>query len=205
MTESGSDSDRLSAVSILASGTTPNGLRVVLRTPRLSDADAWRRVRLDDRAAIEPYWAYSGQSWPDQHRRRVWVREWIAGRRRMRRGQSIHTIGEVDGQLAGQCDAWLERYHQRGELGMWIHSRWSGDGVGLVAVGLLIDYLFNEVGLERVSAPIACGNVPPTRLAEHLSFVHEGVMRSYMTSGKGRCDYDLWSMTRKDWLARSKG
>jgi RimJ/RimL family protein N-acetyltransferase len=184
------------------SATTPSGLVVVLRPPRLRDADSWRRARIADQAAIEPFWAYSELSWADRHRRRDWIRDYIAARRRMRQGRCVHTVVEVNGELAGQCDAWLEPYHLRGELGMWMGSRWAGEGVGATAVGLLIDYLFAEIGLERITAPIACGNVAPACLAKQLKFVHEGVLRSYMTVGKGRSDHDLWSQTREEWLAR---
>jgi RimJ/RimL family protein N-acetyltransferase len=184
------------------SATTPGGLTVVLRAPRLSDADSWRQARITDQAAMEPFWEYSDVSWPDRHRRRDWIREWIGARQRMRQGRCLHTVVEVNGELSGQCDAWLERYHKRGELSLWVHSRWSGDVVGATAVGMLLDYMFGEIGLERITAPIACGNAPPSSLAEQFGFVHEGVLRSYMTVGKGRCDHDLWSQTREEWLAR---
>jgi RimJ/RimL family protein N-acetyltransferase len=184
------------------SASTPAGLNVVLRTPRVRDASEWRRVRLLNQAAIEPIWGYSDISWADRHRPNDWIRECIDARRRMRHGACVHTVVEVDGEFAGQCDAWLERYHQRGEIGVWIDSKWSGQRVGTSALGLLVDYLFAEVGLERVTAPIAPGNVPIVQLTKRLGFVHEGLMRSYLTVGKGRCDHDLYSQTRQEWLAR---
>jgi RimJ/RimL family protein N-acetyltransferase len=183
------------------STTTPGGLDVVLRTPRFSDADSWRRVRLLNQAAIEPVWDHSEFSWPDRHSRRAWIRECIAARRRMREGGCVHTVVEVDGELAGQCDAWLERYHKRGEIGVWIDARWTGQRVGTTALGLLVDYLFDELGLERITAPIARDNFAIVALTKRLGFVHEGVMRSYSTIGKGRTDHHLYSQTREEWLA----
>jgi RimJ/RimL family protein N-acetyltransferase len=185
------------------SNNTPNGRVVTLRTPRFSDADEWRRTRLADQSAIEPFWDHSELSWSARHSRRAWIRECIDARRRMRRGDCVHTVIEVDGQLAGQCDAWLEQYHGRGELGLWVHSQWAGTGAATTAVSLLIDYLFAEIGLERIVAPIACGNEAPARIAQRLGFVHEGVLRSYMNVGGTRRDHDLWSQTREDWLAAS--
>ncbi|WP_319445965.1 MULTISPECIES: GNAT family protein [unclassified Mycobacterium] len=183
------------------SATTPGGLNVVLRTPRFRDADSWRRVRMLNQAEIEPVWGYSDLSWPDRHRRRDWIRECIDARKRLRAGSCVHTVVEVDGELAGQCDAWLERYHKRGEIGVWIDSRWTGQRVGTTALGLLVDYLFAEVGLERVTAPIALGNIPIVQLTKRLGFAHEGLMRSYLEVGKGRCDHDLYSQTREEWIA----
>ena len=150
---------------------------------------------------MEPFWDYSELSWSEQHRYREWVHEWRAARQRARRGDCVHTVLEVDGELAGQLDAWLEPHHRRGELGIWVHSKWAGARVGVTSVGLLIDYLFGELGLERVSAPICCGNAPPAALAIQRGFVREGVMRSYLRTGSGRRDHELWSQTRPEWLA----
>jgi ribosomal-protein-alanine N-acetyltransferase len=192
---------RRDGVAPTLSAITPDGLTIVLRTPRVRDAKSWRRVRMLNQAAIEPVWDHSDLSWPDRHRRREWVNECIAARQRMRAGSCIHTVVEVNGELAGQCDAWMERYHKRGEIGVWIDSRWSGQRVGTTALGLLVDYLFTEVGLVRVTAPIASGNIAIVQLTKRLGFVHEGLMRSYSTIGKGRWDHDLYSQTREEWLA----
>lgn len=190
---------RLSSSAPTLSTVTSAGVAVTLRTPRFSDAAAWRAVRMDNREFIEPFWDYSPLSWPERHTRGIWVRECLAAHRRMRRGAGLHTVIVADGGLAGQCDAWIDRFHGRSELGLWVDSRHHGRGVGIAAVRLVIAALFAQPGIDRISAPIASGNTATTRVAERLGFVKEGVLRSYMRIGSGRCDHELWGLTRADW------
>ncbi|WP_233213690.1 GNAT family N-acetyltransferase [Mycobacterium hubeiense] len=172
---------------------------MTLRTPRFADAGEWRRIRLADQELIEPFWDHSELSWPDRHTRGAWLRECVSARRRMRNRSGLHTVIEVDGRLAGQCDAWIDLFHCRSELGLWVASRHAGDGVGTVAVQLVIAYLFEDLGVERITAPIAKGNTATARIAQRLGFVCEGVMRSYMSVGGQRRDHALWSLIRADW------
>lgn len=181
------------------SALTPQDRELTLRTPRFSDADDWRRVRLANQQLMEPFWDHSTLSWPERHTRSVWIRECVSARRRMRRGTGLHTVIDVDRQLAGQCDAWIDRYHGRSELGLWVAAGHANAGVGSGAVQLVVRHLFDELGIERIAAPIACGNGATSRIARRLGFVREGVMRDYMTVGNRRRDHELWSLTRNDW------
>jgi ribosomal-protein-alanine N-acetyltransferase len=185
-------------------GVTAAGVPVKLRPPRLSDADAWRAVRLANQDLIEPFWDHSELSWAERHTRRAWIRECTSARRRMRHGDAVHTVIEVEGGLAGQCDAWIDSYHGRGELGLWVDGRLTTRGVGTTAIRLMVTHLFDDCGIERIAAPIAAGNTATIRLAERLGFVREGVLRSYMTVGSGRRDHELWSLLSSEW-ARQTG
>ncbi|WP_236735490.1 GNAT family N-acetyltransferase [Mycolicibacterium peregrinum] len=181
-----------------------SGITVTLRTPRFSDAEPWRAVRMANRDHIEPYWDYSALSWSERHTRGAWVRECVAARRRMRRGAGLHTVILVGGELAGQCEAWIDRFHGRSELGLWVDSRFHRHGVAVTAVNLMIGHLFGDPEIDRIAAPIAVGNAATVRVAQRLKFVREGVMRSYMRIGNGRCDHELWSLTRDGWDSSSR-
>ncbi|MUL81741.1 MULTISPECIES: GNAT family N-acetyltransferase [unclassified Mycolicibacterium] len=187
------------------SGVTSSGITVTLRTPRFSDAIGWRAARMANQEFIEPFWDHSSQSWPERHTRGAWVRECVKARRRMRRGAGLHFVIMVEGQLAGQCDAWIDRFHGRTELGLWVDSRLHGQGVAAAAARLVIAHLFAEPEIERIAAPIATGNTATTLVAQRLGFVCEGVLRSYMTVGSGRRDHELWSLTREDWARSTNG
>ncbi|MBU9766763.1 GNAT family N-acetyltransferase [Mycobacterium sp. TNTM28] len=184
------------------SGVTSAGIPVTLRPPRFSDAAAWRAVRLANQDCIEPYWDHSPQSWPERHTVGAWLRECLKARRRMRRGAGLHFVIVVEGRLAGQCDAWIDRFHGRSELGLWVDSRQHGRGVAAAAGRLIVAQLFAEPGIERIAAPIATGNTATTQVAQRVGFVREGVLRQYMAIGSGqRHDHELWSLTRDDWLS----
>lgn len=194
----GSWLNRIRGVTPVLSGRTPSGVAVTLRAPRIADAGTWRRIRIADQALIEPFWDHSTLDWAQRHTAAMWLREYASARRRMRSGTGLHTVIEVDGRLAGQCDAWIDRFHARSELGLWVGSQYAGTGVGSTAAGLIIAYLFDVAGIERISAPIAAQNTATTWMAQRMGFTPEGVMRSYMRVGDGRLDHTLWSLIRED-------
>ncbi|MGQ9409786.1 GNAT family N-acetyltransferase [Mycolicibacterium gilvum] len=183
-------------------GVTPDRRLVRVRAPRFKDAAAWRDLRISDQERIEPFWAHSEQSWADRHRRRAWYRSRLAAFKHARRGDGVHTVIEVDGAFAGQCDVWLDRERASAEVGLWLHSRWAGTGVATTMAELVLDLLFGQLGIERLTAPIAASNVATRQVAKRMGFQREGCMRSYMLTGQGRTDHELWALTRSDWADR---
>ncbi|WP_458318433.1 GNAT family N-acetyltransferase [Mycolicibacterium brisbanense] len=196
----GSRLNRMLGAAPTLTSVTHRGVAVTLRTPRISDADEWRDVRVADQAAIEPFWDHSTLDWAQRHTRGAWIRECMAARRRMRHGTGLHTVIEVDRRLAGQCDVWIDKFHGRSELGLWVGSRYAGTGVGAAAIQLVVAHLFDELRIERIAAPIAAGNAATLGLAKRLGFTREGVMRNYMKVGDRRRDHELWSLVREDWV-----
>ena len=67
-----------------------------------------------------------------------------------------------------------------GYLGYWIDRRVAGRGMASLAVALVCDHAFGEVGLHRVQADIRPENLPSQRLVERLGFRQEGVLRRYL-------------------------
>lgn len=180
-------------------GRTAGGVAVTLRAPRITDAGPWRRMRVADQDLIEPFWDHSELSWSQRHTARMWWRECASSWRRMRDGAALHTVVEVDGRLVGQCDAWIDGYHGRAELGLWVGSGFANRGVGAAAVRIMLAQLFENVGVQRVSAPVSPDNIAVTRMLQRLQFTREGLMRSYLETGAGRLDHVLWSLTAAEW------
>jgi [ribosomal protein S5]-alanine N-acetyltransferase len=68
--------------------------------------------------------------------------------------------------------------HRRAELGYWLVPRARGRGLGRAAVGLLADWAFAELGLDRLEITTTPDNVAALALARSLGFEQEGVMRA---------------------------
>ncbi|MCW2722411.1 GNAT family protein [Pseudonocardia sp.] len=172
------------------------GHSVVLRSPRVSDADQWRAVRLREQERIEPWWASSPLCWEDRHTEARWVTSVLQARREGRAGLSLPLVVEVDGRLAGQCGLeWIAPHTGTAEMGIWMDSRWASTGISGIAAGMMVDHAMNRLGLHRLIAPISEGNLAAAWGAEHLGMRREGVMAGYLDVGGERRDHHLWAIT----------
>ncbi|MEN0139111.1 MAG: GNAT family protein [Rhodococcus sp. (in: high G+C Gram-positive bacteria)] len=180
------------------------GHEVALRSPRLSDATAWREIRLRDQSLIEPYWISSALSWPERHTETVWVDECLQSRKAARTGQALALVVEVDGRFAGQCN--LERIDMRtktAELGIWLDSQVTGKGVCSGVGALLADYAIDTLGLRRVTAPICVDNAAAAKRAERMGMRREGTIAGFLDVGGHRRDHDMWAITSDMWALAS--
>jgi ribosomal-protein-alanine N-acetyltransferase len=102
--------------------------------------------------------------------------------RRARLGTSVPLMIRVDGRLAGQVtiDNIVRGALRSGYLGYWIDRDVAGRGMASLAVALVCDHAFSEVGLHRVQADIRPENGPSRRLVERLGFQREGLLRRYL-------------------------
>ncbi|MEU6829872.1 GNAT family protein [Nocardia beijingensis] len=179
--------------------TGPLGTAVRLRPPRFDDFAEWRRIRLRDRAIIEPYWVSSEQDWPARHTARHWVRECLDNRADARAGRRMSMVIEVAGRFAGQVElASIDAAAGSAELGIWIGSAVAGGGIGALVLTMITHIGFHSLGLMRISAPIAPGNIAAAKIATAAGLRYEARMRAYFDAGGARRDHELWAVTRAD-------
>jgi len=170
-----------------------SGEVVRLRAPRFSDHREWRRIRLRDRAIIEPFWASSPLSWEARHTQEEWVQECLH-LRSSRRSRGF--VIEVDGHFAGQVNLFgIDHARRSAELGIWMDSAVGGRVIGHLAVSILMDYAFTTLGLYRLTAPICVDNLPAARGADRMGFVREATMKKSFAAGGRRKDHILFAMT----------
>jgi [ribosomal protein S5]-alanine N-acetyltransferase len=102
--------------------------------------------------------------------------------RRARMGMSVPFAVRVEGRLAGQVtvDNIVRGALRSGFLGYWIDRSVAGRGMASLAVALVCDHAFGQVGLHRLQADIRPENLPSQRLVERLGFRQEGLLRRYL-------------------------
>ncbi|WP_280271164.1 GNAT family N-acetyltransferase, partial [Nocardia wallacei] len=173
-----------------------HGHTVVIRAPRLGDHRDWRRIRIRDRALIEPFWYSSRLDWAERHTEKHWVREYLLGRTEARTGRRMSGVIEIDGRFAGQCELCsIDARRGTAEMSIWIDSRVARHGFAGVAAGLVLDHGFGALGLQRIVAPISPGNVAAAHGAAELGFVREALLARYFDAGGARRDHELWALT----------
>jgi [ribosomal protein S5]-alanine N-acetyltransferase len=155
---------------------------VELHPLRRRDAGDWSRLRLVNESWLSRWEPSSTVPWPARHTSATYRAMRRAVARRARAGTSLPFAIRVEGRLAGQVtiDNIVRGALRSGYLGYWIDRRVAGRGMASLAVALVCDHAFGEVGLHRVQADIRPENGPSQRLVERLGFRQEGLLRRYL-------------------------
>ncbi|TMH42621.1 MAG: GNAT family N-acetyltransferase [Betaproteobacteria bacterium] len=86
--------------------------------------------------------------------------------------------GEIVGMLSLQVSTRLRRAHV-GDLGMAVHDKWAGKGVGSALIKAAIDLADKWLNLSRLELTVYTDNEPALRLYKRLGFEIEGTHRKY--------------------------
>lgn len=149
---------------------------------RRRDAVEWSRLRSANEDWLRPWEPTSTQPWAVRHSPAAYRVMRRALSRRARMGITAPFAIRVEGRLAGQVtvDNVVRGALRSGWLGYWIDRGVAGRGMASLAVALVCDHAFGELGLHRLQADIRPENGPSQRLVERLGFTREGVLRRYL-------------------------
>ena len=90
-------------------------------------------------------------------------------------------IHVADGSFLGGCGLnQVDLVSSFTNLGYWVRSTRTGEGIATAAAVLAVSFAFNILGLSRVSVVAASDNFASQRVAEKIGAVREGIV-------KGRC------------------
>jgi ribosomal-protein-alanine N-acetyltransferase len=131
------------------------------------------------------------------------LRAAYAARRQLQWGLTLREAPRVIGLLG--FIAW-ERGHRRAEIGYDLARPLWGRGLGTEAVGALVRFGFERLGLNRIEAQTIVDNLASVRLLERLGFRREGVRREYSLEEDGRFHGGaIYGLLRREYLAGVAG
>lgn len=175
------------------------GERVHMRLPLNSDYPAWAALRQSSRLFLEPWeprWA------PDELERQVWRLRMQRYRDDFARGiaVSFFIFANQSRNLVGGITIGNIRHgvSQSGQIGYWIGERYAGRGLMPEAVGLVVRYAFDTLGLHRIEAACIPDNTRSIRVLEKARFRREGLLRSYLKINGMWQDHYLYSLLASD-------
>ncbi len=130
-------------------------------------------------------------------------------------------IGRVGEQFASgrgpQCGIWIggafagslgchpiDWPNRNCSIGYWIEERYQGKGIMTRCCASLLDYLFDELGLHRVTIQCGVANQRSCAIPERLGFTREGVTREGEWVNDRWLDLVCWGMLEQDWRVRRK-
>ncbi|WP_306364966.1 GNAT family N-acetyltransferase [Nocardia sp. CC227C] len=156
----------------------PGYRTVVLRSPRLADARAWRAAHHGNESA--------------------WVREFISSRTGFHASAGLLLILDVGGEYAGECRLFdVDLFGRNARLRLRADPAHADDGVRAAAIRALVDYAFTRLGLYRVSTEIPVEDTESAAVAAHAGLLEEGTMRAFTGPTGVRADHTLWASTQR--------
>lgn len=103
-------------------------------------------------------------------------------------GRAIGTIGIDD----------VDRQTLRGDVGYWIHSDYTGEGLMTEAGAAVVHFGFEEIGLHRLQLEAGTENIASIKVAEKLGFQREGVSREACRGAFGFYDAIRFGLLASD-------
>lgn len=85
-------------------------------------------------------------------------------------------------------------------VGYRLNTNYWGKGIATRATKLMIDFLFNEIKVNRIQAFVMTENLKSGKVLKRNHFVHEGTIRQgQIWKEKGLVDLELYSLLSEDY------
>ncbi len=113
---------------------------------------------------------------------------------------------EFDGRLIGFiCVVGVDENDQKAVMGYALaRAHWSR-GYVTEAAKAVLDYMFKEVGINRIEASHSVNNPASGRVLLKAGFIREGLAKEYYHCNAGFQDSALYAITRGDYTSRASG
>ena len=116
-------------------------------------------------------------------------------------GIELKEIGQVIGSIGVvRCDEAVASV----QIGYCIGRRWWNKGITSEAFSAVIQYLMDEVGVNRLEARHDPRNPYSGRVMEKCGLCYEGTLRQSDSNNQGLCDASWYALLRKDYAAGRK-
>ncbi|KQX46857.1 GNAT family N-acetyltransferase [Paenibacillus sp. Root444D2] len=104
--------------------------------------------------------------------------------------------GEIVGCIGYHSIDWA---NNKTSIGYWLGEKFQGNGIITKSCKRLVDYSFNELGLNRVEIRCGLNNLKSRAIPEKLGFTNEGRIREAEWLYDHYIDHIVYGMLRSDW------
>jgi ribosomal-protein-serine acetyltransferase len=165
---------------------------ILIRKYQPGDVDAIYEAVMESKADLSPWmpWCHANYSREDAA---TWVNDRPNAWERDEAWSFV--IIDHDGQLLGTCGIHrLDMLNRVGELGYWVRSTATRQGIASEATRQLCQWAFAEKELHRVEILMSVENIASQRVAEKAGAVREGTLRGRLLLNGRRHDCALYAI-----------
>ncbi|MBU2650013.1 MAG: GNAT family N-acetyltransferase [Bacteroidetes bacterium] len=94
----------------------------------------------------------------------------------------------------------IDTFNRKAEIGYWLTKRYAGKGIMMRSCKALIQYAFEDLGLNKVFIRCSVENVRSCNIPKQLQFTFEGIEREGEFLNRKFVDLKIYSMLKKEWL-----
>jgi ribosomal-protein-alanine N-acetyltransferase len=176
------------------------GERVTLRGPRPADFVPWRDLRRQSRDFLKPFEPRWGEADLTQ---RVYLSRLKRAREEARAGTDytffiFHHMKGGETLVGGLTLSNIRRRAaQFVNLGYWMGQPFAGHGMMTEAVGVVVPWCFDVLGLHRIHAAFLPHNMASRRVLEKNGFREEGYAEHYLQIDGKWADHVMFGLTRE--------
>lgn len=168
--------------------------RFVLRPFRRRDIDSLFRAVTSSKPELAEFLPWAATPYT-RARAASFVKESVQSWREARAYDLAVRRPQAPGRHVGNVSIWhLSRPSRSGEIGYWIRTDETGQGIATEVARTALRIGFQELGMHKVVLRIALGNLPSERVADKLGFVREGVLREEIKVGDRWLDHSVWGL-----------
>jgi ribosomal-protein-serine acetyltransferase len=150
--------------------------QILLRPYRSGDVKATYHAIRESLAELSPWLPFAHKDYSIKE-----TRDWIKQRpKEWKRGHSYEFVilDAKDGTILGGCGLNLiDKENRCADLGYWVRTSRTGEGIATAATILLAKWGFEALKLMRIEILVATNNRRSLRVAEKAGAKHEGILR----------------------------
>ena len=107
-------------------------------------------------------------------------------------------IVSADGRYLGGCGInQIDKANHRANLGYWVRSSATRQGIATAAVGQIRDFAFQATGLIRLEIVVAVENRASHLVAERVGAIREGILQRRLGLHGVATDATVFLLTRE--------
>lgn len=112
---------------------------------------------------------------------------------------TVRPHDNLDSHVGNVSVWWVSQQNHVGEIGYWVRSDMTSQGVGTEITAKAMQIGFEEIGLHKIVLRIAVGNVGSEHIARKLGYTFEGTLRDEVKVGNRWLDHTVWSLLDREW------
>ena len=98
----------------------------------------------------------------------------------------------------------IDYSNQRCEWGFYVGDLSAPRGIGTILGYASLNYIFEEIGMRKVSAEVLDYNDKSLGLHKKLGFIKEGLLREHIIKNEKSIDVILYGIFKEEWQKRRK-
>jgi RimJ/RimL family protein N-acetyltransferase len=177
-------------------GPTLQGEHVVLTPSAPEDTEEMWAATESSLAELIPYMVWAEDAAPEHTRAFM---EMAAHNWRDGVANWIFTI-RAEGSVAGTISLLASKPMLKvAEVGYWLRSDLTGRGYMTEAVRAIVEWGFDQAGMERVELRASPANIGSIRVAEKVGFIREGLLRGSGAAAGARHDHYIYGLLKEEY------